>query len=332
MIAGRVSAFSDREIIRMATEDFVPVTADDWYQRRRQDAEGEFFRKVANQGPRKGEGGATRQGIYVLTADGELLSWKNAGQNADVTRDELNRALERFKKLPASRREPGAVEIGEPGKLDPAYTRTPPPGGLIVRVHARILDHTGDEFCKGSCKTTGGDASARDFLWLTRDEVRSMAPAKTDIRFTYDVPKPVAERIVRFHLIDNTRGEPTFWDAKHVRHSKLKLTVIRATPDAIDLRLDGEALLSTDADPSKADRGYDVRLRGDLRYLPAKQTFDRFDVAAVGDHWGEGTFTRGARPDRKPLGVAFGLIAGERAADRVPPQGAREVRRYFGRE
>ena len=47
-------AFSDPEIIKLATEDFVPVTGDDWYQRRRQDAEGEFFRKVADQGPRKG--------------------------------------------------------------------------------------------------------------------------------------------------------------------------------------------------------------------------------------------------------------------------------------
>src|SRR6478672_1245892 len=67
----------------MATEDFVPVTADDWYQRRRQDAEGEFFRKVADQGPRKGEGGSTRQGIYCLTAAGQLLNYKNAAHAAE---------------------------------------------------------------------------------------------------------------------------------------------------------------------------------------------------------------------------------------------------------
>jgi len=139
-----VSAFADQDIIRMATEDFVPVTADDWYQRRRQDAEGEFFRKMASQGPRKGQGGGTRQGIYVLTADGELLSYKNAGQLADVTRDELKRALDKFKKLPEARRAPKAVEVGDPGKPDGRYTRTPPAGGLIVRVHTRILDRVGD--------------------------------------------------------------------------------------------------------------------------------------------------------------------------------------------
>jgi hypothetical protein len=331
-VAGRASAFSDSDVIRMATEDFVPVSADDWYQRRRQDAEGEFFRKVADQGPRKGQGGSTRQGIYILTADGELLSYKNAGQLAEVTRDELKHGLERFHKLPAGRRDPGAVQVGELGKTDPTYTRTPPPGGLIVRVHTRILDRTGDDYCNGTCKTLGGDAAARDFLWLTKDEVKALAPAKAEPGFTYDVPKAVANRIVHFHLVDNTRGEPPFWTRDEVRRAKLTLTVTRMTADGIELRLDGEALLSTDADLAKADRGYDIRLRGELRYVPAKQTIDRFDVAAVGEHWGEGTYTRGARPGRSLLGVAFGPVVGDRPADRIPPQGAREVNRYFGKE
>jgi hypothetical protein len=316
----------------MATEDFVPVSADDWYQRRRNDAEGEFFRKVADQGPRKGQGGSTRQGIYVLTADGELLSYKNAGQLAEVTRDELKRGLEKFRKLPASRREPGAVHVGEIGKTDPVYTRTPPPGGLIVRVHSRILDRAGDDYCKGTCKTTGGDAAARDFLWLTKDEVKSMAPARAEPGFTYNVPKPVADRIACFHLVDNTRGEPPFWSRDQVRRARLTLSVVRATPEGIELRLEGDALLASDADQDKAERGYDVRLRGVVRYLPTKQSIDRFEIAAVGDHWGEGTFTRGARPGRTLLGVAFGPVVGDRAADRVPPQGAREVNRYFGKE
>jgi hypothetical protein len=331
VIAGRVSAFSDSEIIRLARERFVPVTADDWYQRRRQDAEGEFFRKVADQGPRKGQGGSTRQGIYVLTADGELLSYKNAGQLTEITRDELRRALAKFERLPAGRRGPGAVAVGEPGKPDPNFTRTPPPGGLVVRVHTRILDRDGDGYCKGTCSTRGGDSAARDFLWLTREDVRALVPAKVEPGFTYELPRPVADRIARFHLVDNTRGEPPFWRKDDVRRSRLALQVVRASKDEIVLKLSGDVLIATDADPEKADRGYDARLRGELRYLPAKGTFDRFDVAAVGEHWGEGTFTRGARPGRSLLGVAFGPVAGDRPADRVPPQAAREIGAYLGK-
>src|SRR6188474_2135283 len=121
----------------MATEDFISVSADDWYERRRQDAVGAFFRGVADQGPRKGEGGGTRQGIYCLTADGKLLAYKNAGQNADVMRDVLKQALAAWQKLPGDRRKPGAVQVEEPGKLDARYSRSLPTGGVVVRVWTR---------------------------------------------------------------------------------------------------------------------------------------------------------------------------------------------------
>src|SRR5262245_26183831 len=124
----------------MATEDYVPVAADDWYQRRRNDAEGEFFRGVANQGPRKGEGGSTRQGIYCLTADGKLLAYKNAGQAPDEMRETLRLGLREWGKLPDERRKPGAVKVDDAVKDDPQYERRPPPGGLIVKVYTRILD------------------------------------------------------------------------------------------------------------------------------------------------------------------------------------------------
>lgn len=326
-----MSAFADPEIIKMAAEEFVPVCADDWYQRRRQDAEGEFFRKVANQGPKKGQGGNTRQGIYVLTADGELLSYKNAGQDATETRKELQRALVKFDRLPASRRRPGGVTVPPHGRLDPDYTRTPPPGGLIARVHARILDVKDGELCKGTCATAGGDMAARDFLWLTADEVKAMAPSKAEPGSAYPVPRSVADRILLFHLLDNSRGEPHPWSAADVRHATLTLAVTGAMADAVELELNGAALLATNADPAKAGRGYDVRLRGKLRYRPDRQSFDKFEVAALGEHWGETVENGGARPGRSLLGVAFGL-AGDTPADRVPPQGARDENRYFGRD
>src|SRR5947209_13762832 len=111
----------------MAREDFIPVSADDWYERRRKDAVGEFFRKVADQGPRKGEGGSTRQGIYCLTASGKLLAYKNA-TDPTVMKETLRRGLAEWKRLPASERTPGAVKVEDSGKTDARYTRTPPEG------------------------------------------------------------------------------------------------------------------------------------------------------------------------------------------------------------
>lgn len=328
-----MSAFADPQIIKMATEDFVPVSADDWYQRRRQDAEGEFFRKVADQGPRKGEGGGTRQGIYCFTADGELLEYKNAGQDVAATREELKRALAKFDRLPRVRTGPGMTTVPPLGKPDPNYSRELPPGGLAVRVNARILDRTpAGGYAKGACGFVGGDKASRDFLWLTRAEVGSLLPARAEPGFRYPLPKPVADRIVRFHLLDNTRGEPAYWTPEQVRKAEFTLTVTDAGADGeIGLRLDGAVLMATESDPARADRGYDATAFGKLRYNLLTDRVTRFDVTVVGDHWGASGHTREPRPGRAPLGIAFGLADPTNPADRVPPQGARERDAYWGR-
>ena len=145
------------------------------------------------------------------------------------------------------------------------------------------------------------------------------------------LPGPIAERIARFHMIDNTRGEPPLWGRDDVRSRQMNLTVQEATETSIVLRLEGTVLLSTRPDVDKAERGYDARLLGTIGYDRKKAGITRFDVVALGEHWGEGTYTRNARPGRSALGVAFELAKGDSATDLVPPQGSRELNVYFGK-
>src|SRR5204862_6071869 len=118
---------------------------------------------------------------------------------------------------------------------------------------------------------------------------------------------PIAMRLVRFHLIDNTRGEPPAWRRDEVRSIDLTLTVESVTANHIKMTLSGSALLATAADPTQAKRGFDAKLSGRLNFDRRKGAFIWFDVVAVGDHWGEATYTRNARPGRQPLGVAIEL-------------------------
>jgi len=331
-----VLTFADPEIIQMASEKFVPVTGDDWYERRREDDEGEFFRAIAKAAGKDGggqpSGGSTRQGIYCLTADGTFLAYRNAGNAPDVMRQVLKQALAKWEKLPEEKRKPGAVTVPELTKVDARYHRAPPKGGLIVNAFTRVLekDENG-KWTKGVSKFKGGDMAARDHLWLTEAEWKGLVPAEPKVGDKSPLSPAVAERIARFHLIDNTRGEPPLWGRDDVRAKEMSLTVQEANESTILLRLDGQALLSSRADLEKSERGYDARLFGWIGYDRKKQTITRFDVVALGEHWGHGTYTPNARPGRAPLGVAFELATGKSAADLVPPQGSRELNVYFGK-
>jgi hypothetical protein len=326
-----VSTFADPDVIKMATTEFVPVCTDDWYTRRRQDSEGEFFRKMADAAGKKGENGATRQGIYVFTADGTVLGYKNAGQDAEVMKKVFRDALFKFDKLPEGKRKAGAVSVPDHGRLDPRYTRTPPTGGLIVRVNARILEEKNGNYSAGQCEFTGGDMASRDFLWLTKAEVKQLAPAKAEVGQSYPMPTKIATRLARYHLNDNTRGEPNFWAADHLRKNEWTLTVTKVTDDGVELRLDGGVLLATQADPTDADRGYEGKARGVLRWVPKKGTFDQFDVAVIGSHWGDGTFTkRGVRPGKSPLGFALSLADPSKPGETIAPQAIRNEGEYWG--
>ena len=65
---------------------------------------------MSDQSPR-GNQPATRQGIYLLTAGGKLLAYKNAGQAPDVMREVLRDGLGKWARLPESEHKPGAVTV-----------------------------------------------------------------------------------------------------------------------------------------------------------------------------------------------------------------------------
>lgn len=128
---------------------------------------------------------------------------------------------------------------------------------------------------------------------------------------------------MRFHFVDNTRGEPSFWKRDEV--SDFKITV--RTPEDRPLRrvIEGRALLE-----HGEVRGFDARVLGHLDLDPTTDTLTAAEIVVLGDHWGSGTYTAGARPGRTPLGIAFSLADVEKdPAARIPPQGSSWLDGYF---
>jgi hypothetical protein len=275
--------------------------------------------------------------MHVATADGQVLFGGHlSGINSDV-QGALKGALKKWQALPAEKRKPGAVQI--PPKAPPGKGLIqPPPGGLVLRVYTRNLkrDDNGEP-----ALITREDVKDRkrypdpnwewagaiftqpmpDVMWLTAQDWQSLVPAKPKKGDRFEVPAPVKMRLFRYHLINGTFGLPEKWWPDQFIRGELTLTVEEVAP-VLRLRLRGSALMATDKNLAKAERGYDTRLTGILEYDSAKKAFTRIDFVSVGDWWGgdrEGN--RFTRPGRVPLGVAFELARGDRASDFIPPKG-----------
>jgi len=292
-VLDRASTFADAEIVNLLKTRFVPVAIDQAYQRRQQDTEGEFYRQIAGQGPRN-DFQDTTQGFYIATAGGDLLLFNNNRDPAKLRRL-MKEKLAQFEASPAARRRVEAISAEE---IDPRYNVEPPEGGLVVRVHAKVLG--GYEPTTNRWRTIFQESLSRDNLWITADEHEALVRG--------DVPLSLQRRIARFHLVDNTRGEPPMWSEDEIRSLQLRLD---------EGRLSGSVHLETD----RGDRGYEAELLGHVKTANGRVV--RLDVVALGEFWGEGRFTRGAPEGRFPLAISFTLADGTDTADEIPPQGSR---------
>ena len=332
---GRALGFSDPEVIRIIKENFIPVVGDDWYQRRRKDDVGKFFRGVVDQTWKAGKwganGGDNRQGIYCFTPSGRMLTeMKNVGNQPVELRRLLQSGAAAWNRLSAEERRPGAVAVGDVS-FDAAYHRPVPAGALVLRQYQRGLKRAAD-----------GTLSAHDFsfkeapvwaqrdrAWILADEWKALIPADPQAGATVELPAALKRRLLRYHFVEALVGEPGVWSPEQIRSEKFALTVDAVTPSSIRYRIEGTVLLTTETDPAASRCGLQGTLAGIASYDRAKKTFDRFDLVLVAECWGAlNGHNAVSREGRNPVGFAFELGTGA-DVDRVPPQGARILQPYL---
>jgi len=296
-VLDRASTFADPEIVRLLKSRFVPVAIDQACQRRQQDSEGEFYRKLVLQRPEMAlrfDGSQTTQGFYIATAAGKLLLYNN-NRNPDRLRRLMQEKLNDFDAGSAGSGDAVAIHATN---VDSRYRPQPPEGGLVIRVRAKILDgyeSTGDRW-----REIFQSAMSRDNLWVSAREHQAIVRG--------EVPESLQQRIARFHLVDNTRGEPPMWKPDEIQNSEMKLDRDQ---------LSGRVELET----RNESRGYQADLKGIVEVRDGKVV--RFDVVALGDFWGQGRYTGGAPEGKFPLAISFTLADGTDVADGIPPQGSR---------
>jgi hypothetical protein len=355
-VAGRAQAFSDPTVIALASERFIPVAENCSPLQRQDDAKGEFFRLVAEQGHYAGRTypTSTRQGLYCFTADGKVLAAANTRDPQRVI-DLLETALQRWAIL-ADGGANGQTMAGEIPDYVPARPSRYPEDGLVLQLVARdlprergALDGAVARFILGRDPGRDGHSTAQlvepwpatdtrqedwrkyawnlDYAWFSRDEAQAMVPQPRATGSQQAVPREIVRRLARFHLRDFVRGEPSVWPEEAIRHSDLQAEIVNVSGHLVRLVLRGRILLRwearwvrpEDGEERRSDCGFDATLYGEATWDAGHGAFVAFDLLAAGPRWGTNQYNNRADDlGPAPLGIAFGL-AGSEPRDRTPP-------------
>ena len=277
----------------------------------RQDAHGEFFRKIAEQGHYRGRTipTDTRQGLYTATADGKLLVSVNSTQVGRIQRL-LGDAMRIWKKTSPAERSP---KFKQSVATDPRFTQSPPAGGLFLRATSRDLPRG------AKAKATDLTANNIDHVWIKKDEMLAMVPDNPSRGQLIPMPKVIAERLARFHMIDSVRGQTNPFDEGQTKINDVGLKVMKVTDESIKFVVYGRS--SADRPPSKKTNpftgvrvtkriGNDLVWSGAVAFDRKQQRFTRFDLLAVGERWGGSLYNfRDSDLNRAPIGFAFQIIS-----------------------
>jgi hypothetical protein len=251
-----------------------------------------FWAKVRSQGI------VLSNNFFLCTAAGKVM---------DGYRDRFVEIwLESWNKLPEAERRPGAIKIEDRGeyRANPTFPKLPA-GALVLKSYMRALDRddkgqlsTPERLSAGKSSTVVKGEPNRDFVWITREEWKSLIPAQSKVGDTFPFPAGVRDRLACYHLVDGACFLPGVWLRREVQAVELTATVEESTPAVLRLRLRGSARMANKYGPME------FQIWGAVTYDPGKDTITRFDMAALTT---ERVHTDFASGKQQVVGVAFEL-------------------------
>jgi hypothetical protein len=304
---------------------------------RRKDAVGRFLR----------ESGCVRFKstgyVSVVTADGQTLGIVNpTGYNGKNNKPKglhewLVPRLEDWQKLPAKRRQPGAVKVADLDEIDPAFAALrPPEGALIVRVTNRTMQH--DEqgqprlLCSEDLDLETSDIElgrlrdpANDFMWIPQAEWQALFDVNPRVGQSQVVPESRKLRVFGHHMNPNLgiQGSRAY-KPRSLQMGEMTATVEEVTANSVRLGLAGTGVLD-------AGGGMDTRLiyrpalLGHLTYDRQKRTVTELEMVALGSLSGRLHRSPAKLFSEKPrlLGIVYELIHNPTGGERLRPNAAR---------
>lgn len=289
-----------------------------WRLQRSNDLDARFFQKMADEGHYQKAGG-TRQGIYVCSPSGKLLSSINS-LNPDHVLETIQLGLEKWRSLTEKEKLlPEGVSISTNHRWENSF----PSGGLFLKTYNIDL------FTDPPLSSTRSDRWNMDHVWFSSIEKMEWLPKEPNIGDIYTVPKNISDRLFRFHLVDNVRGQTLPFAIEEIKNGQIQIKVEAITKMVAKLSISGSSravakgewlMGENDWKPYYLlDHGMSTRLKGYAEVDLEKKKFNEFEMVALGFRYGvTENNARFSSPDSSFVGFLF-TLDDKSDGNRIPP-------------
>ena len=263
--------------------------------------------------------GGTRQGIYVCSPSGILLSSINSLKPDDVL-TMIQTGLDNWNTLPLSDRDiPNDFSLKARHRWENSY----PESGMVLKLSK--IDLISDP----PNQLERSDRWNRDFVWFNKDEVTQWIPENPQKGDIYSLPDFISDRLFCFHLVDNTRGQTLPFAPEEIKESHMEIEVKNINSNSIDIKISGNSNAvsrgpwlfgDNDWTPNyELDHGISTNLLGYATYNSSLKEFSTFEIVSIGYRKGR-TQNNGRQnsPDSGYIGFYF-TLAKDIPSERIAP-------------
>ena len=263
--------------------------------------------------------GQTRQGIYVCSPSGKLLSSINS-LDPDKVLESIRGGLKKWESLtPVERTLVSGEEIEPNHRWEDNY----PVGGLVLTSVNTDLpsDPPRTEERTGLWNL--------DHVWFSKTEARRWLSADPQEGETYPLPEDLANRLFRFHLVDNVRGQTLPFAPQEIKDSKISIQIEERQKSIVRMSITGTSravahgewlLGKNDWTPNyPLNHGMTSKILGTATYDLNSDSFTKFEMVAIGERFGKTeNNSRRSAPDSSHVGFLFTLSGGG-PSERIAP-------------
>jgi len=266
-----------------------------------------MFQQMADKGHYRKIGGS-RQGIYICSPSGILLNSINS-LNPDVVLEVIQKGLDRWNELPKKER---YLPKDFSKNIEHRWEDNYPKDGLILKGAKADLLTDPPKFSER------GSRWNMDHVWFNKEEAKLWIPQKIKEKETQECPDIIKDRLFRFHLVDNVRGQALPFALQEIKESNLQVEIIELDQSVLKLSITGNSLAiakgpwllgENDWTPTHdLDHSIETNILGNAVFNTKKDIFTNFELVVLGKWIGK-TQNNGRHfgPDSGHIGIIYNL-------------------------